>query len=373
MSLSDSEFITALQTHGSNAKLAAALGIHIRNVQRRRKTLGLKGWSPEHDLHHPVADGQQLKGASTLYKNGEVVLQWVKSKADPDRIRAMIDELCESAVKDLPRLRSKPVVRGAQYATGQMTCYPIGDAHIGMAAWAEECGEDWDLEIARTVQCQAMDDLVQRMPRTEKATIINLGDWHHADNMEGVTSRSGNSLDMAGRYAKMVDVGIVVMRQCIESALGKHKTVHVINQIGNHDDTGAIWLARVIAHMYAGDKRVTVETSPSVFNYFSFGSTLVGIHHGHTTKAVNLPGVMATDRPLEWGHAKHRYWWCGHVHHQKVQEFPGVIVESFNTLAAKDAYAAEHGYRAQRNMKGIVLDAELGEIERHTVIPRITK
>lgn len=49
---------------------------------------------------------------------------------------------------------------------------------------------------------------------------------------------------MDGRYAKMIQVGVKVMRQCIESALAKHKTVRVINVIGNHDHTGAIRLSR---------------------------------------------------------------------------------------------------------------------------------
>jgi hypothetical protein len=48
-----------------------------------------------------------------------------------------------------------------------------------------------------------------------------------------------------------------------------------------------------------------------------------------------------------------------------VTELPGVVCEAFRTLAAKDAYAAGHGYRAGRDMRCIVHHKDFGEIERH--------
>jgi len=214
-----------------------------------------------------------------------------------------------------------------------------------------------------------MAHLVEGAPAAEKSTIVNLGDWFHYDGLEPVTSRSGHVLDSDGRYAKMVRVGMKVMRQCIESALSKHRTVHVINVVGNHDDTGALWMSIALGHMYANEPRVTIDQSPAAFTYFRHGKTLVGCHHGNTCKPDKLAGVMAADRPKDWGDSEHRYWWLGHVHHESVKEYPGVRLETFNTLAAKDAWASAGGYRAARNMKCIVLHAEFGEVARHTVNP----
>ncbi len=189
--------------------------------------------------------------------------------------------------------------------------------------------------------------------------------------MEGVTSRSGHSLDLDGRYAKMISVGVKVMRQCIESALEKHAEVRVLNIVGNHDDTGALFLAVCLDHVYEHEPRVHVDTSPAPAMYFRHGKTFVGCHHGHSIKADKLPGVMATDRPQDWGETEHRYWWCGHIHHQSVKDYAGVTVESFRTLAAKDAYATWGGYRSPRDMKCIVLHDEHGEVARHTVNPKM--
>lgn len=346
---------------------ALLLGMHPRSLATHKARFARQGWSPEHDLTHQVPDGFHLKGASTLYKDGKPVLQWVKSNIDHERQAELIREACEAMAEDLPQVGA---TRGPEKSLAHlMAVYPIGDAHVGMRAWGEEAGQDWDLAIAERVQCGAMAALVDMAPAAEKAVIINLGDWFHADNIQGMTSRSGHILDLDGRYAKMIRVGVKVMRQCISSALQKHQSVRVINVIGNHDDTGAIWLGIALRHIYEQEPRVEIETSPSAFMYVEFGKVLIGCHHGHTCKGDKLPGVMAADMPEAWGRTKHRYWYLGHVHHQSVKEYAGVTVESFNTLAAKDAYAAWNGYRAAQNMKCIVHHLEHGEVARHTVNP----
>jgi hypothetical protein len=363
------------QPESNQRNLAAAMlgdGLTKAEIARRlgmpRETVRdwLLGERPK-SIVASVPEGFGIKGVSTLFgKDGTITSQWVKSYADPEHMKAILKAAIDASVEELPQVEQRdPSER--LYLERLMACYPIGDAHIGMRAWDEETGKNWDLKIAERVQCQAMAALVNGAPPARSATIVNLGDWFHFDNSEGTTARSGNVLDRDGRYAKMVRVGIKVMRQCIESALNKHETVHVINVIGNHDDTGAVWLSAALAHMYENEPRVTIDQSPAPFHYFEHGKTLVGCHHGHTCKGDKLPGVMAADRPQAWGRTEHRYWWLGHVHHQSVKEFPGVTVETFNTLAANDAYAAYGGWRSRENMKMIVLHDEFGEVARNTV------
>lgn len=365
----DEELIEAIQAGETHDAFAIRKGVNVRNVYHRKAKLARQGWSPEHDMTHTVPDGFHLKGTSTLYgDDGAPKLQWVKTSIDHERQAEMMREAIEAMAEDLPKLPPRKIPK-LKYRKDLMACYPIGDAHIGMRSWPKETGETWDLAEAERIQCGAMAELVERAPVTETATIVNLGDWYHFDNMEGVTSRSGHSLDVDGRYAKMVRVGVKVIRQCIESALQKHKRVHVVNVVGNHDDTGAMFLSVCLANVYEKERRVTIDTTPSAFQYFRFGKTLVGCHHGHSCKPDRLPGVMATDRAEDWGGTLYRYWWIGHVHHQSLKDYPGVTVESFRTLAAKDAYAHWGGYRAPRDMKCIVLHEEYGEVARHTVTP----
>lgn len=116
-----------------------------------------------------------------------------------------------------------------------------------------------------------------------------------------------------------------------------------------------------------------LREAPAAFHYIEHGKCLIGTHHGHTCKIERLPGVMAADQAKAWGRTEFRYWYLGHVHHQSVKEYAGVTVESFNTLTAKDAYAAFGGYRARQNMKCIVMHSEFGEVARHTVSPDMLK
>lgn len=358
-----------IESGKSMTEIARQYGVSERVIYKKKSKMARQGWSPEHDMTKEVPDGFHLKGTSTLYgDDGQPKLQWVKTNIDHQRQEELMREAIEAMADDLPRLSPRKIPR-QKYRKDLMACYPIGDAHIGMRSWPKETGDMWDLAEAERIQCGAMAELVERAPVTETATIVNLGDWYHFDNMEGVTSRSGHSLDCDGRYAKMVRVGVKVIRQCIESALEKHKRVHVINVVGNHDDTGAMFLSVCLANVYEKEKRVTIDTTPSAFQYFRFGKTIVGCHHGHSCKPDRLPGVMATDRAEDWGATLYRYWWIGHVHHQSLKDYPGVTVESFRTLAAKDAYAHWGGYRAPRDMKCIVLHEEYGEVARHTVTP----
>jgi hypothetical protein len=369
--ISDDEVIAALREHGSGRKAAAALGINPRNLWARKARWAKRGFSPEHDMVHTVPEGYKVKGVSTLYReDGTVAQQWVKSSEDLERRKALIEESYKALIADMPALA--PRKAGRSYRKDVLVGYPIGDPHVGMRAWAAECGADWDLAIAEQTHRIVIDDLVSRSTPSEQALIVNLGDLLHYDSMMPVTSRSGNMLDADGRYNKMIRVATEVMVQLVESALTKHRLVHVMNAIGNHDETGAQWMALLLEQRYRREKRVTVDTTPSVFGYYRFGSNLIGVHHGHTVKKLDqLPGIMATDRAPDWGECTHRMWWTGHVHHEAVREFPGCMVETFGTLATADAYATAGGWRSRQNAYAIELHRDAGEIDRHRSNPGI--
>jgi hypothetical protein len=368
----DEEITEAVKLHGGKDSAAKALKMDARGLRRRIKRMALQGYSPDHDMTHLVPDGYKVRGVSSLYnRDGILSAQWVKSSADDERRKEMFEESCKAAVKELPQIK-KRLAKG-EHISNLMTVYPIGDPHFGEYIWGEETGNDWDLAIAESLHCSAMAALVDSAPATETALVINLGDAAHYDSMAAVTPRSGHHLDADSRYAKMVDVLIIAMRQVVESALTKHKKVHMVHVIGNHDETGAVWLSRLFSHMYAKEPRVTVETSPSVFSYYRWGNNLIGMHHGHTSKMERLPGVMATDRAKDWGETMHRVWYTGHIHHESKKEFPGCVVESFNTLAPGDSYAHAGGWRSRQNMKAIVLHSEHGEVARQMVHPDMLK
>lgn len=354
---------------GDGAKLAGMNYGPFRDVIKRIEMKAAKsGYAPDHDMKQTCPDGFLVKGVSTLYdQEGNPKIQWVKTERDNERRAEMMAEAIKAMCDDMPALPAVPLLDTLNINPDLMAIYPLGDPHIGMLAWAEETGQDWDLKIAESKMCGVFHRLVFASPPCERAVIVNLGDFFHTDNMDGTTSRSGHSLDTDGRYAKMVQVGVKIIRQMVDSCLMRHKHVEIINAVGNHDDTGALFLSVCLANLYEDEPRVTVQDLPAPFHYFRWGTSLFGVHHGHTCKAANLPLVMATDQAKLWGDTEFRTWLTGHIHHDTRKEYAGCDVESFRTLSAKDAYATWGGYRARQDSKCLVIHKDYGEVERHTV------
>ena len=357
---------------GSDRRAAEKLGTSYSSVKRARDAVNLRaarhGYSPDNDLTHPVPDGFSLKGTSTLYnRDGEISAQWVKTKEDTERQLEMMREGIEAMASELPRV--KPTSAPESTSLDLMAGFPVGDHHLGMYAWGEEAGGNYDINIAERIIFGAIDHLTAATPSCEQAVVAFLGDFMHYDSMEAVTPTGRNPLDADGRFSKMVRSAIRSMRYVIQSVLSHHARVHIVVEIGNHDIASSVFLMECLSNIYEEESRVTVDTSPAHFHYFDFGANLIGVHHGHSVKLHQLPLIMATDRPEQWGKSKYRSWWTGHIHQDKVLDVNGCRVESFRVLPPTDAWAQNKGYRSQRSMSAIVLHREHGEVARHTVNP----
>ncbi len=365
----EAEYLRALDEHGSIEAAAKALNRAHSSVSRGLKRVKLRaaqqGHSPEHDMTHTVPDGFRVRGVSTLYgEDGKPKVQWVKSQVDNERreelIRAAIAALSEE-IKGLAPITPPPERVSADF----LNVIPMGDPHFGLYSWAKETGEAFDTTLARNLTLGAVDRLMEAAPAADTAIVLPLGDVFHANDQTNVTPAHKHQLDVDSRFVKVLGIGIETYRHVILRALEKHNRVIVRFVSGNHDPS-AVWaLAFTIAAYFDNDHRVEVDLSPSKFWFHRFGKVLIGATHGDTVRHEALPGVMASDRAEDWGQTKHRYWYTGHVHHTVVKEFPGVVCESFRTLAARDAYSAGHGYRAGRDMVCIVHHREHGETERH--------
>jgi hypothetical protein len=363
------KYIDAVNKHGSFRAAARALGVNFSSVYQAvaavKKRAARKGYSPGEDARGQAPDGFSVKGKSILYdREGKIAAQWVKTSADAEaqeRIMREMVAVLSDGVRGLAPLTQLP----EQTYSDLLAVYPLGDPHVGMYAWAQEAGDDFDLDIARRLTLGAVDRLVSSAPPARAAIILPLGDVFHADDQSNQTPAHKHQLDVDSRYVKVLQVGIETFRHVILRALEKHEQVIVRFVQGNHDPHSVWSLAFTMAAYFSNEPRVTVDLSPSKFWFHRFGSVLIGATHGDTVKHDKLLGVMACDRPQDWGETKHRYWYTGHVHNTTVTELQGVRCESFRTLAAKDAYAAGHGYRAGRDMVAIVHHRDHGEVERH--------
>jgi hypothetical protein len=364
----ETEFLEAVEKHGKPTHAAKALGIHhsvlIRALESLEKRAAKMGYSPAHDMTHTVPDGFRVKGTSTAYTSDGIAIQWVKTERDGSRA----DEIAREAIAVLSESVQglAPLTEPPQHALiDLLAVYPFGDPHVGLYTWARECGKDFDLEIGRKLTLGAVDRLVSSAPAAATAILLLLGDVFHMDDQTNQTPAHRHQLDVDSRFVKVLQVGIETYRHAILRALEKHQRVIVKAVPGNHDPH-AIWsLAFTLAAYFSNEPRVEVDLSPSKFWYYRFDKVFIGSTHGDTVKHGQLGSIMAADCPEDWGQTKFRYWYTGHIHSKTVTELPGVVCESFRTLAAQDAYASGHGYRAGRDMQCIVHHRQFGEIERH--------
>ena len=362
------EFLEIFKETGSVRGTATRLGIDRktvwRSIQAIKKRAAMAGHSPDHDMVHTVPEGYVVKGVSTYYNSeGVAAGQWVKSSlSEQHRYEVMREAVLGLAdeVRGLAPITNPPTSSESDL----MAVYPMGDPHFGLYSYAEETGDNFDLQIAERVTCNAIDRLVASAPSSSTALLLNLGDAFHADDSSNQTPSSGHALDVDTRFAKVAKVALKAMVHCVRRLLEKHEKVIVWNMAGNHDPHSAMWLAIAMDAFFTNDPRVEVDLSPSLYKFYRFGRVLIGAHHGHGAKSNDLPLLMAADRPEDWGNTEFRHWMCGHIHHWTAKEHPGVVVETFPTLAGKDAWHAGKGYRSRRDMNCIVFHAEYGEIQR---------
>lgn len=353
------EAINQLAQSGTIAAAAAALDVPRTTMDHRVREAMRAGLS--------AGSSSQVYATSTLVRGTEedgFALKWIKEKAAPQTREQIVDAIKE-ALGDIQPL--PPIHWPAVTLQNLMAFYVWGDPHFGQYSWAEETGDDYDLNIAQKLHFDAVDRLVAATPAARTGVLVSVGDTTHGDDSSNQTPRSKHNLDVDTRWRKVLKVTVLTFERCIQRMLQRHEFVEVIVVPGNHDPHASAAIVIALACLYRDNPRVRIEESPSKFIYKRHGSCLIGITHGDTVKLKDLGEVMAADRPRDWGETDFHHWFTGHVHHEKRIEGRMWSAESFRTLTGKDAYAASSGYRSARDMQSIVFDDVDGEVGRHRV------
>lgn len=360
--------------HKNKAEVSRELGINRSTVynaldrieHQTRKKLGkldIKSVQREDidsNIDTSSTQGQLVDKQTIEYgANGEVRRHWVKTSKESKFLKEAAESFVRGLSKDLEPVK-KIKLKERKHTDKILTVIPFGDPHIGLYCSEKEVGKEFNLDIAIRELCASFKYLIDKSPATEKCLIANLGDFFHADNMEGTTSRSGHVLDMAGRLPDIYEAGTAAMQFCVEYAAEKFKKVEVINAIGNHDDCLAMCMTVDLRRLYSDNDRINVHPVQQR-HYLQHGKVLIGVTHGHNTKDAQLPLIMATEKRKEWGETKFRYFMRGHHHKDDLTAYNGCKVLQFETLAPSDAYAHSHGYLSEgQTMKAMWFHSQYG-------------
>lgn len=340
-------------------------------IRYRKRQLAKSGWSPEHDMTKEVPEPYAVKGTSTLYdKDGNVVMQWVKTALDREQELALLQEAVDAISETITPEVARPYGGGPAPAE-LLNLFILTDYHLGMLAWSEETGDDWDMKIAEDLLVKWFAAAIASAPPAQVAIFGQLGDFLHWDGLDAVTPSSGHVLDADTRFQKLVRVAIRAQRRIISMLLEKFPQVHVVCAEGNHDMASSIWMRELLHVLYADEPRVTVDRSPDPYYCYEHGETALFFHHGHKRKAEQLETVLVAKFREVYGRTKHAYAHVGHLHHKKVLESAIMVVEQHQTLAAKDAYASRGGWLSERSASVITYHTRYGEVARFTISPEM--
>jgi hypothetical protein len=391
------EAVRLVQEHGDVPAAARATGMAVSTLYTRYTravAYGMLGFDP-------VLPGFEIKQTATAYDaSGKKLREWIQQRPesgepfelpkgqvvkeisaylDPnDRVRGkwvkthsdkVLSNLVEVLKETFQDYNGKaPLIEAPVLSEERLlSVYPIADQHHGMMAWARETGTDYDLKISAERLRTCMQRLVAQAPPSKNAIILNLGDWQHTDDSKNVTPGSKHGLDVDSRYFKILTSGVQLMMDCVDLAAQRHENVLVRNIPGNHDPHASIALTVALSAFYASNPRIKVDLDPSAFFFHRHGATLIGAAHGHRMRANRMALAMAVRCREAWGETKYHWFLFGHIHRETVEEIGDVRVESFQSLAANDAYAAGSGYTAGHSLVSVTLDSEYGEIGRHRV------
>lgn len=373
------EFVEASNRLGSMRAAARELEVHKSTVQESIERLKLSaaraGYAPGH-FESGVAPGFNM-GKVTVQRgpSGEVERTWERQSPDQERQQEFMRTAAAAMAENLPR--AKPVRAPAATDANLASVYTLTDSHVGALCWHRENLDpngDWDLAIAERTLIGCFEHMVAASPAARTGIVAQLGDFLHSDGMgmiEGRTPTSGHVLSQDGRFQKVVQTAIRILRRVVALALAKHERVVVLLAEGNHDLASSVWLRAMFKALYENEPRLEVIDSELPYYVYQHGKTMLAWHHGHLRKNDQLPLLFAAQFPKVWGETTRRYAHTGHRHHFEEKEHSGMSVVQHSTLAARDAYAARGGWMSDRQCTAITYHSEFGQVCRNTVTPEM--
>ena len=361
------EILEAIERLGSARAASVELGMNVGGASETYLAVKRKaakfGYAPEHDFTRPVPEGFVAKGVSTYYNSeGKPSGQWVKASLSHEALMDAMRETIKGFKDEIP----PAVSTVAPVASEEQLCnlYTFTDYHLGMLAWHQEGGSDWNVSLAEKTIIAALVQMVNQSPNAHTGVLNIQGDFLHTDGKTPVTPTAKHVLDGDSRFPKIRRAAIRIIRSLVAICLQRHQEVYLIIAEGNHDEESAGWLADLFAVHYEEESRVTVNDSILPFYVFEWGNTMLGVHHGHKVRNESLPLLFAAQFPQEWGRTTRREIHCGHRHHRDEKEYNGVTIVQHPTLAARDAYAARGGWIADRAAWAITYHKKYGAVGR---------
>ncbi len=337
----------------------APAGFAVKSNGIRYNAAGMKAgqsvkFGPEVGEKFELPDGMTVKEMSVLTDgDDQTKLKWHRLKAGqrtPEQIAAEFEKAFENFKPVAPAIKSPTTTY-----SDQLVAYIMCDWHIGMMAQAALTdGENFDLKIAREMIVTKYKQLIDLAPPSTEALLLGLGDLMHVDNNKGLTPAHANMLDYDTRYPKILLTTNEILAEIVAYAAQKHQKVTVDLKEGNHDPDSTPAMRYFLYAWFRDEDRISVDLGESPFMYRQFGVNYLASVHGDKIKLDQLPLLMATMYPEMFAGTSTWHWHTGHLHHEVVKEYHGIIVHQHRAPIPPDFFHSARGYRAGRSIKAFL-------------------
>jgi len=309
------------------------------------------------ELAHDALELKRGKAARKLAEEGRREIE-----RDADRWRRAQETIVRpmrAHVEQIAREYTPPGYRPGTALPGDraLVINPT-DLHLGKLAVADDLGRRYDVEIAaqrfRTLLRRVLDRSASWAGSLSRIYLAIGGDFLHVDNLPGMTTKAGISLDVDGTYHALSRAGHALAIEAVDLCRMYAPRVTVIRPgNSNHD---ACWSFEAVEYLAAWFRQcddVEIVNSGHPRQYAEWGRSLLCFTHGDGVAPDKLPRVVPVEQGSAWGRCPYRYAFVGHKHHRRKmvdadRDINGLQVFQGATLAEPDRWHVEQGYTGAR-------------------------
>lgn len=271
---------------------------------------------------------------------------------DIDRYFKNKDFKCMPTVKPFPYNESEEILE-INYT----------DLHVGLLAWREETGADFDLNIIEQRFKESIADIIHRCRGRKFKLIrfITIGDILHIDN-ENQTTTKGTFQQADGRIAKIFDRAADLLLYALNTLLELKTPIEYVYLSGNHDRNTGYFLAHTTRNAFKKNSNIEFDISPNPLKVKIYGNSLVGYCHGDMPEK-NIGTWLIKSFRKEYGQTQYAEIHSGHLHSDIVKEVNGIKVIRSSTLCESSYWEHQQGYKSERALICYVWNESAGKRE----------
>lgn len=236
------------------------------------------------------------------------------------------------------------------------------DLHYGKYGWMDETGAGYTRKEARELLLYHSNEQAKYFSlfgRPEKIIVASASDYFHIDNQQHTTT-GGTPQDVDGTRSQILIEGCELAVEHAEM-MAQIAPLEWLGVAGNHDQDSALTVMLYMRAWFNKNKHVTVDVSPQLRRYTSYGNSGLGFFHGHGLKVADMHAVMSKEARAIWRATDRHYAFSGHLHHEVVREKHGIKHYQVSSLAGHDRYHAKFGYvTSDRAMQSYIVSRDRG-------------